>query len=917
MACDSVSDAPVATRTYAAGSRAVAPTTEAKASEVREAAWISRGKDNETSERSAGFADDIGMFAASAPAPAAEVMNPATAEAAKFEAEAEAVERYLQTLTVRADAMYDEGEDPTSNDIEVAEKLDEEELQAGGLEPKKEANSPMPPARSFLKFTEAPKPEETDFNEPAFPSLMKSTPPPEPVAPASPAWLTEVKHRQNSLKSLHPSPSIEDIGWGPPEAGPGAELGSIAAYAEETYGQSPARKPNALQKFFREFTAFGSDEVVTAAAVFSQGSQSFAFDRGAALAIAKQPSGEALETPAPVEKKVKGKKKKGAAEPTQSATTDGQGESGGSWFPLKLPQVRVPPLLHRNAPTVSPAADDRQAEEKKTEDEAAKGRGSAATPAAGVPLHSGGMGGSTVTMAPAPAPPPFIPRPGETPAEALRRRLKESKMAVTIAPTSSNKISILHGDGDEFGLHDGFGPGGQDEEVEVEDLFKPNIFFQNARFSGMAPKPQSIPKHQQLPSSIYFFIRTTDTAPFHAHKALPDAVKHVMVEAKTVKGQESAGPIARMDFGSANVVGLGNRKGAVEMGVSQLVIDVPSHEAYSKQDPRVEACSLTFQPYQMASLHGDWLPRVNVPVKADRPRPASPETPLRRRSKPPSFRQDLEELAKTGLGTDETKDGEEAKQPPPSSPKDIGNPFAGPSHRSSDRSSRASLASERRLRESMRRMSNLQLSHRDPASGSPQKQGDPKSSDGQTPATPETPQSAAAPSMLSSQYSYGSRGSLTGTNSTFGGTMTPASKCGSLYSSGTAGKDSSLAGSKKSEEEKTTTGSDKSLAPTKSKLKAREDAKAANAESKTPGWMSNRSTCSIRSATFGVAGGPPDRSLWPRDFAADTAREQSLEVARGIARKALRAKREKEREEERIRRATRTGRRGGREGFQM
>ena len=60
-------------------------------------------------------------------------------------------------------------------------------------------------------------------------------------------------------------------------------------------------------------------------------------------------------------------------------------------------------------------------------------------------------------------------------------------------------------------------------------------------------------------------------------------------------------------------------------GLSQLVIEVPSCDAFPQQDPRVESSSLTFQPYHQSSLHGEWLPRVNVPVRADRPRPVSPE----------------------------------------------------------------------------------------------------------------------------------------------------------------------------------------------------------------------------------------------------------------------------------------------------
>ena len=74
-------------------------------------------------------------------------------------------------------------------------------------------------------------------------------------------------------------------------------------------------------------------------------------------------------------------------------------------------------------------------------------------------------------------------------------------------------------------------------------------------------------------------------------------------------------------------------------GLAQLVIEVPSHAALPRQDPRVVPASLTFTPYHHSSLHGDWLPRINVPLRADKPRgehhhpsqasPTSPVAPTR------------------------------------------------------------------------------------------------------------------------------------------------------------------------------------------------------------------------------------------------------------------------------------------------
>jgi hypothetical protein len=379
-----------------------------------------------------------------------------------------------------------------------------------------------------------------------------------------------------------------------------------------------------------------------------------------------------------------------------------------------------------------------------------------------------------------------------------------------------------------------------------------------------------------------------------------------IIEAKTIKGHESAGPIARLDFTTANVLGLGVRRDALEMGVSQLVIDVPSHEAYPKQDPRIEPSSFTFQPYQISALHGDWLPRVNVPIKADRPRAASPESPLRRRKMPPKFSQDLEDLDKTGI-----EDDEKASAALPS-PEHIGNPYAAPeSTRSSpsQRSSRASLASERRLRESMKRMSRMKLE------GLPSQRERDESVASTMPASPETPQSQAAAAAFAAATGScchgrndGSRGSICGMSSNmasspqmrqYGGSGT-GSGFGPATGTPTAEPEIKKDDSKKDE--------GKSLAPTHSKLKARGAVDGLMCS--TPGWMSSRSIRSTQSV--GVAGGPPERDLWPRDFAADSAREASLEIARDAARKELAKKREKEREAERMRRATRgVGRRGG------
>jgi hypothetical protein len=70
--------------------------------------------------------------------------------------------------------------------------------------------------------------------------------------------------------------------------------------------------------------------------------------------------------------------------------------------------------------------------------------------------------------------------------------------------------------------------------------------------------------------------------------------------------------------------------------------------------------------------------------------------------------------------------------------------------------------------------------------------------------------------------------------------------------------------------------------------------------------MSGRSQlASARSHNSGVSGGPPDRDLWPRDFAADTARETTLDELRAAARKEREIRLAKEREKAREARAAR------------
>ena len=385
---------------------------------------------------------------------------------------------------------------------------------------------------------------------------------------------------------------------------------------------------------------------------------------------------------------------------------------------LRITDVRVPPLSHRPAPFKSGVKDkdiarrlpefgkfitEREAgktPEKKPERQSFLSCvGDALAAAAGVVGGDAARDASPGGAKKKPDPPAepqgyvFVPKKGEAPAEALRRKMFEKRKWDAEQAALAAERSALGVHDTRLDSPDSSGQKGaqdtlmDDWELEVQDHFRPNIFFQNARYSGFAPSPESLPRHHQLPAHIYFYIRLTDVAAPSLTRPLPEHFVSFIQEAKTIRGQEAAGPLARIDFNAANVVGLASRLDAIIAGLSQLVIDVPSQEAYPGQDPRVQPFSFTFQPYHQSSLHGEWLPRINVPVRADRPRPSSPEA-LRQSS--------VVEKPKLKLKTVEYDEG-------PPSPTQVGNPFA----EATQRTSRSALASERRTREAARRLEKI------------------------------------------------------------------------------------------------------------------------------------------------------------------------------------------------------------------
>ncbi|KOO30272.1 hypothetical protein Ctob_005088 [Chrysochromulina tobinii] len=259
---------------------------------------------------------------------------------------------------------------------------------------------------------------------------------------------------------------------------------------------------------------------------------------------------------------------------------------------------------------------------------------------------------------------------------------------------------------------DAFSEGEGEEQKEGE----PNIFFQNARFSGRAPSPERLPAYQRLPSTIYFFVRVSDQdGQVSLVKPLSERIKEKMHKATALPGHESAGPTSYLEFNEKTVIGLDlnkNRLGAVKLDHSlQLVIEVPSCEAFPKQNPRVEPTSIKFQPYQSTSRHGDWLPRINVPIRCGPERVK--QLKLARSSLPPTGKMLLPVHSDGECSdSDDVHVQSQASSTSSEHPQGgiLGNPYASATPAEGIiMSSRAALASERRLIASNKRLSSSRL----------------------------------------------------------------------------------------------------------------------------------------------------------------------------------------------------------------
>ena len=759
------------------------------------------------------------------------------------------------------------------------------------------------------------------------------------VPPAEPAqaWtsLPPVVWANGLLTSLPADPIAEMLNW----------LGSLFS-ATSTTTQSapyealvPAAAPAPSQADPTGVSARSVSALTTAQAP------------APAPASAEAPATDEAMAPAPAEVAEEGEEDEAVAPPPAEAPAEAPSapasapaadEDPSGMPPLRITDVKVPPLIHRAAPKVPPKKAkgmvpfNRPFARTRCDTVEETAPPAPAVPEPPSPVKKDEKKATFIAM-PAPPPPPaekFEPRPGETAAQAMIRRMQErrKKEAEEAALRAAQAASLANSDHlGKFELHSmdldsklSASPDVDDDlDIELEDHFRPNIFFQNARYSSFAPSPDNLPKHHQLPGTIYFFIRVSDVAPVSLTKPLPPHVVEIVQQASTIRGQESAGPLARIDYNNGNVLGIAGRLDAIIAGLSQLVIEVPSVEAFPAQDPRIEPSSLTFQPYHQSSLHGEWLPRINVPVRTDKPRAQANEA-ARSILKPLKLKQ-LQPIL-------EYEDG-------PPSPTQVGNPFASSMQRYP---SRPILASERRLREAERRAASSRVEKA--ASPAP------------APATCSPAKDAAgsfkAGKGLSSTWSgvlskvlpdRGVRGSATGSSepAVTRGDSAPA-ECTSAASptkaTSPAGRRGALgrgnvSGSFKQAGDKSDSAN--APAPAEAPDKSQEKAGKTASPTKSPPstlkssyspptainrWQMSRkapdtttprtpgSSRSLRSAgghPDGVSGGPPDRSLWPKDFAADSAYEADLETLRAAARKEREAQRAKEREAERLRRAAR------------
>lgn len=126
----------------------------------------------------------------------------------------------------------------------------------------------------------------------------------------------------------------------------------------------------------------------------------------------------------------------------------------------------------------------------------------------------------------------------------------------------------------------------------------PNLFFQNGRISGIAPRPVELSPRLQLPPAIHFFIRVKHCRVSWPFPPSVSADKYLHA-AQIIPGHEEAGPVAHVPFDAAHVIGLLDHQ---LLSFVQLVIEVPSTDTVN---PTIHPARLSFHPRHGAQLHSN------------------------------------------------------------------------------------------------------------------------------------------------------------------------------------------------------------------------------------------------------------------------------------------------------------------------
>lgn len=139
----------------------------------------------------------------------------------------------------------------------------------------------------------------------------------------------------------------------------------------------------------------------------------------------------------------------------------------------------------------------------------------------------------------------------------------------------------------------------------------PNIFFQNAKLSALAPRQHEVAEKHTLPDVIHFYLHvSTYRCSFPLPREFPES--QYMHTATTLVGHEAAGPATFTKFDPSTVIGLQAHQLVDGHCPFNIVLVVP---VTPRLNPYLVPRQLTFQPATASQLHSSrHLPRIIVPV---------------------------------------------------------------------------------------------------------------------------------------------------------------------------------------------------------------------------------------------------------------------------------------------------------------